>query len=62
MPSSRKLGLLGLNLAAAACFFVEPWRQVAAQLSPAAQAWLLDEAGHSEELADAMAALVDQPK
>ena len=27
-----------------ACFFVEPWKQLAAELKPAAQAWLLSEA------------------
>ncbi len=42
--SRRKLGLLGMDLAAVACFFVEPWRRLAAELTPAAQAWLLNEA------------------
>lgn len=42
--STFKLGLLGLDLGAVACFFVEPWRQLAPELKPAAQSWLLSEA------------------
>jgi len=42
--SSRKLGLFGLDLAAVACFFIEPWRRLAAELTPAGQSWLLNEA------------------
>jgi hypothetical protein len=45
--STKKLGLLGLDLAAVACFFVEPWKQLAAELSPGDQAWLLSEAAFS---------------
>jgi hypothetical protein len=42
--STTKLGLLGLDLAAVACFFVEPWSRLASELTPADQAWLLSEA------------------
>ena len=42
--STKKLGLLGLDLAAVACFFVEPWSRLASELTPADQAWLLSEA------------------
>jgi hypothetical protein len=42
--SSKKLGLLGLDLAAVAYFFIEPWRRVAPELTPAAQSWLFNEA------------------
>ncbi len=45
--SRTKLGLFGMNLAAVACFFVEPWRQLTAGFTPAAQAWLLSEAAFS---------------
>jgi hypothetical protein len=45
--SSSKLGLLGLDLAAVASFFIEPWRRVAAELTPGDQAWLLSEAAFS---------------
>jgi len=42
--STRYLGLHGLDLAAVACFFVEPWRRPAAALTRAAQGWLLSQA------------------
>ncbi len=42
--STKKLGLLSLDLAAVACFFVEPWSRLAESLAPADQAWLLSEA------------------
>ncbi len=42
--SGRKLGLLGLDLAAVACFFAEPWRRLATELHFEGQAWLLGEA------------------
>ena len=45
--STHKLGLLGLDLTAVACFFVEPWSRLASELTPAAQAWLLSEAAFS---------------
>ena len=35
--STKKLGLLGLDLAAVASFFIEPWRRLAPELTPAAQ-------------------------
>ena len=45
--SSNKLGLFGLDLAAVACFFIEPWRRFAAEVPPFAQGWLLNEAAFS---------------
>jgi hypothetical protein len=45
--STKKLGLLGLDLAAQACFFTEPWRRLAAELAPTTQGWLLNEAAYS---------------
>jgi hypothetical protein len=45
--SRAKLGLLGLDLAAVACFFVEPWSRLASELTSAAQACLLSEAAVS---------------
>lgn len=45
--SSYKLGLLGLDLAVVASFFVEPWRRLAAELTPGDQAWLLGVAAFS---------------
>jgi hypothetical protein len=41
--SSRRLGLYGPNLRALACFFVQPWRELSSQVTPAAQGWLLNE-------------------
>jgi tetratricopeptide (TPR) repeat protein len=45
--STKNLGLLGLDLGAVACFFVEPWRRLATELTPADQSWLLNEAAFS---------------
>ena len=42
--STRQLGLFGLDLAAVANFFVEPWGRLAAELTPGDQGWLLNEA------------------
>jgi len=42
--SSKKLGALGANLGAVACFFDPPWRRVSPNLTPPNQAWLLSEA------------------
>ena len=42
--SSKKLGALGANLGAVACFFDPPWRRVSPNLTPRDQAWLLSEA------------------
>jgi len=42
--STRKLGLLGADLGAVACFFERPWTRLAASLYEEAQAWLLNEA------------------
>ena len=42
--SAKKLGAVGSDLGAVACFFEEPWRCVSPALSEAAQAWLLNEA------------------
>lgn len=41
--SRNKLGLFGLDLAAVASFFVEPWHRLAPELKPSAQSWLLSE-------------------
>ena len=45
--SMTNLGLYGLDLAAVACFFVEPWQRLAAGLTSDGQAWLLGEAAFS---------------
>ncbi|AQR64624.1 hypothetical protein BXU06_05795 [Aquaspirillum sp. LM1] len=45
--STRKLGAIGADLGAVACFFVQPWQQLAPGLSAAAQAWLLNQAAFS---------------
>ena len=45
--SRNKLGLLSLDLAAVACFFVAPWSRLAESLAPGAQAWLLSDAAYS---------------
>ena len=42
--STSKLGAIGSDLAAVACFFERPWTVVSHQLSEADQAWLLNEA------------------
>jgi hypothetical protein len=42
--SMKILGLVGLDLAAVACFFLEPWRELVAGLSTEAKSWLLHEA------------------
>ena len=42
--STRKLGAVGADLGAVACFFEEPWRRLSPNLSEADQAWLLNEA------------------
>ncbi|AQR64001.1 hypothetical protein BXU06_02190 [Aquaspirillum sp. LM1] len=42
--STRKLGTIGADLGAVACFFVQPWQQLVPGLSAGAQAWLLGEA------------------
>jgi hypothetical protein len=44
--SSRKLGALGSNLGAVACFFEQPWSRVSPTLTEAAQAWLLANAAY----------------
>jgi tetratricopeptide (TPR) repeat protein len=41
---SKKLGAMGSNLAAVACFFEQPWSRVTPALSEAAQPWVLNEA------------------
>jgi hypothetical protein len=45
--STFKLGAIGSDLSAIACFFETPWSRVAPALSEAAQAWLLNEAAFS---------------
>ena len=42
--STFKLGAIGADLGAVACFFDEPWRRLSPNLSPADKAWLLNEA------------------
>jgi hypothetical protein len=42
--SWKKLGAIGADLGAIACFFTVPWSTLALSLAPAAQAWLLNEA------------------
>jgi tetratricopeptide (TPR) repeat protein len=45
--STRKLGAIGADLGAVACFFEEPWNRVSPTLTEAAQAWLLNDAAFS---------------
>ena len=42
--STFKLGAIGADLGAVAAFFDEPWSRLSPNLSPPAQAWLLNEA------------------
>jgi hypothetical protein len=42
--SSKKLGAMGSDLGAVACFFDAPWSRLSPALSEPAQAWLLNEA------------------
>ena len=42
--SAKKLGAFGADLGAVACFFKTPWSRVSPELTPAYQAWLLNEA------------------
>ncbi|MCH8880125.1 MAG: ATP-binding protein [Planctomycetes bacterium] len=43
--STKKLGAIGADLGAIACFFEQPWGQISPELSEAERAWLLNEAG-----------------
>ena len=43
--STKKLGAIGTDLGAVACFFQDPWTRLAPGLSGADQAWLLNAAG-----------------
>jgi tetratricopeptide (TPR) repeat protein len=45
--STFKLGAIGADLGAVACFFDRPWRRVSPKLSASDQAWLLNEAAFS---------------
>ena len=45
--STRKLGAVGADLGAVACFFDRPWSRLSANVSAPAQAWLLNEAAFS---------------
>jgi hypothetical protein len=45
--STFSLGLIGLDLAAQACFFLKPWVQVTPNLLPRHQAWLFNEVAFS---------------
>lgn len=42
--STKMLGLIGADLAAVRCFFTAPWKQLTADLTAAAQSWLLNAA------------------
>ncbi|AQR64627.1 hypothetical protein BXU06_05810 [Aquaspirillum sp. LM1] len=42
--STKRLGTIGADLGAVACFFVQPWQQLVPGLSAGDQAWLLNEA------------------
>jgi hypothetical protein len=42
--STKKLGAVGSDLGAVACFFEQPWCRVSTALTEAAQGWLLNEA------------------
>ncbi len=42
--SGKKLGAIGADLGAVACFFEQPWSKVSSAFSKAEQAWLLNEA------------------
>nr|VFJ95297.1 MAG: hypothetical protein BECKLFY1418B_GA0070995_10689 [Candidatus Kentron sp. LFY] len=42
--SANKLGAFGADLGAVTCFFTRPWREPSANLSPADQGWLLNQA------------------
>jgi tetratricopeptide (TPR) repeat protein len=44
--SSKRLGALGADLGAVACFFEQPWTRVSSSLTEAAQAWLLNAAAY----------------
>ncbi len=44
--STKKLGAIGADLGAVACFFDPPWRRVSPALTEADQAWLLNEAAY----------------
>jgi len=48
--STRKLGAFGSDLGAVACFFEVPWRCVSSSLTPAFQAWLLNQAAIYDEI------------
>ncbi len=43
--SARKLGAVGADLGAVACFFDEPWTRLSPNLSVFDQSWLLNDAG-----------------
>ena len=44
--STKKLGAIGADLAAIACFFEEPWKKLASGLSEPYQGWLFNEAAY----------------
>lgn len=61
--SFRRLGAVSANLAAVACFFKLPWKEVAPELSEPDQSWLLNDAafclqslGRASEARDPMVA------
>ncbi len=57
--STKKLGAIGADLAAVACFFEAPWRCLSPTLSEEAQAWLLHEAGFRLRLLGRLSEAVD---
>jgi hypothetical protein len=44
--STRKLGAVGADLGAVACFFDAPWRRASPNLTPPVQSWLLNQAAY----------------
>ncbi len=65
--STNKLGAIGADLGAVACFFTEPWTTLAPSLALADQAWLLNEAafrlralGRLTEAAEPMRVVLDR--
>lgn len=45
--STKKLGAIGSDLGAVACFFAQPWRSFLSGLSEYNQAWMLNDAAYS---------------
>ncbi|HKV10226.1 MAG TPA: ATP-binding protein [Thermoanaerobaculia bacterium] len=65
--SWKKLGTIGADLGAVACFFTKPWTTLTPSLAPVAQGWLLNEAclhlkslGRLTEAIESMRALAER--